>query len=365
MVNSGGYNSAFPYYPSIGLIMEDFETGDFSLFNWQMGTFGWVIDSVNAYEGDYCAKSATITHNQTASLSVTMDVATDGEISFYKRVSSESNYDYLRFYINNQEQDEWAGTIAWSQETYPVSAGTNVEFKWTYQKDSSVSTGSDCGWIDEIIFPSVGGGDAPIISLSIEEIDFGDVEIGETAIEELTIFNFGTIELNGTITAPEGFSSELTDYSVEAGGELVIEIEFTPTEAIAYSDDLVISSNDPNQSEVTVALSGTGVSTGTDLDLIPVVTELTGNYPNPFNPTTNVNFSLKVDSRVSLKIYNIRGQKVKTLVEDNMQAGWHSIVWDGRDDNGKSVSSGVYFSGFDASGVGGDYTSVKKMILLK
>jgi len=150
MVNSGGYNSAFPYYPSIGLIMEDFETGDFSLFNWQMGTFGWVIDSVNAYEGDYCAKSATITHNQTASLSVTMDVATDGEISFYKRVSSESNYDYLRFYINNQEQDEWAGTIAWSQETYPVSAGTNVEFKWTYQKDSSVSTGSDCGWIDEM-----------------------------------------------------------------------------------------------------------------------------------------------------------------------------------------------------------------------
>jgi len=112
----------------------------------------------------------------------------------------------------------------------------------------------------------------------------------------------------------------------------VIEIEFTPTEAIAYSDDLVISSNDPNQGEVTVALSGTGVSTGTDLDLIPVVTELTGNYPNPFNPTTNVNFSLKVDSRVSLKIYNIRGQKVKTLVEDNMQAGWHSIVWDGRDE---------------------------------
>nr|MDA3813357.1 T9SS type A sorting domain-containing protein [Candidatus Cloacimonadota bacterium] len=99
--------------------------------------------------------------------------------------------------------------------------------------------------------------------------------------------------------------------------------------------------------------------------VIPVTTELTGNYPNPFNPTTNVNFSLKADSKVSLIIYNVRGHKVKTLVADNMQAGYHSIVWDGRDDNGKSVSSGIYFSGFDAANKLGDYTSVKKMILLK
>ena len=91
MINSGGYTSAFPYYPSIGLIMENFETGDFSLFEWQMGAFGWVIDSANAYEGTYCAQSTTINHNQTASISVTMDVTTDGEISFYRKVSSESS----------------------------------------------------------------------------------------------------------------------------------------------------------------------------------------------------------------------------------------------------------------------------------
>ncbi|MCK5052229.1 MAG: choice-of-anchor D domain-containing protein [Candidatus Cloacimonetes bacterium] len=364
MINSGGYTSAFPYYPSIGLIMENFETGDFSLFDWQMGSYGWVIDNTNAYEGTYCAKSTTISHNQTASISVTMDVVTDGEISFYRSVSSESNYDYLRFYINNVEQDEWAGNIAWSQVTYSVSAGT-VEFKWAYEKDGSVSNGSDCSWIDEIVFPSVGGGNTPIISLSTEEIDFGDVSIGETATEQLTIFNMGTVELSGTITAPNGFSSELTNYSVEAGGDIVIDIEFTPTEAIVYSGDLVITSNDPNQSEVTVALSGTGVTSGNDFDLIPTITELTGNYPNPFNPTTNINFSLKADSRVSLMIYNVRGQKVRTLVNDNMQAGYHSIVWDGRDDSGKSVSSGVYFNGFDAADIAGDYTSVKKMILLK
>ena len=365
MITSGGYTSAFPYYPSIGLIMENFETGDFSLFNWQMGSFGWEISASNAYEGTYCAESANINDNQDASISVTMDVATDGEISFYKKVSSETNWDYLRFYINGAEQGEWAGTIAWSQETYSVSAGTDVEFKWSYEKDGSVSSGSDCAWIDEIIFPAAGGGAAPIISLSTEEIDFGNVSVGETSIEQLTIFNLGTEELNGTITAPDGFSSELTNYSVEAGGNLVINIEFTPTEAIAYSGDLIITSNDPDQAEVTVALSGTGISTGNGLDLLPAVTELIGNYPNPFNPTTNIKFSLKADSKVSLIIYNVRGQKVKTLISDNMQAGWHSIVWNGRDDNGKSVSSGVYFNSFGTADQTGDYTSVKKIILLK
>lgn len=89
------------------------------------------------------------------------------------------------------------------------------------------------------------------------------------------------------------------------------------------------------------------------------------NYPNPFNPSTNIDFSLKGDSYVSLKIYNIRGQIVKTLVADEMQAGYHSVVWNGTNDSGKSVSSGVYLSGFDTNNQSGDYTSVKKMILLK
>ena len=369
MINSGGYTNAFPYYPSIGLIMENFETGNFSLFDWQMGQFGWEISASNAYEGTYCAESADINDNQDASISVTMDVATDGEISFYYKVSCESSsyyfYDGLKFYIDNVLMgDGWQGEIGWTQASYSVSAG-NHTFKWAYEKDGSVSSGDDCAWIDEIEFPAAGGGNAPIISLSTEEIDFGNVSINETSIEQLTIFNIGTEELNGTISAPEAFSSELTNYSVEAGGELVIDIEFAPTEAIAYSGDLVITSNDPNHPEVTVVLSGTGVSVGNGLDLIPAVTELTGNYPNPFNPSTNIKFSLKDDSKVSLIIYNIRGQKVKTLVNDNMQAGYHSIVWNGRDDNGKSVSSGVYFNSFDAADQTGDYTSIKKIILLK
>ncbi|MCK4695779.1 MAG: T9SS type A sorting domain-containing protein, partial [Candidatus Cloacimonetes bacterium] len=88
--------------------------------------------------------------------------------------------------------------------------------------------------------------------------------------------------------------------------------------------------------------------------------------PNPFNPTTTISYSVaQTSSFVSLKIYNIKGQKVRTLVNEFKNAGYHKVVWDGRDYNKRNVSSGVYFSVFDVEDNGGDFTSVKKMILLK
>ena len=85
------------------------------------------------------------------------------------------------------------------------------------------------------------------------------------------------------------------------------------------------------------------------------------NYPNPFNPTTTINYSLKENSKVSLNIYNIKGQKVKQLISDQLASGGHSVVWDGRDGNNLPVSSGIYFYKLKA----GDYQKVRKMILLK
>lgn len=60
-----------------------------------------------------------------------------------------NNYDYLRFYIDCTEQDKWSGSQDWAQQTYTITAGEHT-FKWSYTKDSSVSSGSDCGWIDLI-----------------------------------------------------------------------------------------------------------------------------------------------------------------------------------------------------------------------
>jgi hypothetical protein len=96
-------------------------------------------------------------------------------------------------------------------------------------------------------------------------------------------------------------------------------------------------------------------------DILPLQTELNGNYPNPFNPTTIISYSLKENSKVSLNIYNIKGAVVRTLVDSEMNAAYHEIIWNGKDDNGKQVGSGVYFYKMKAE----KYTATKKMILMK
>ncbi|RLC53390.1 MAG: hypothetical protein DRI23_00385 [Candidatus Cloacimonadota bacterium] len=88
---------------------------------------------------------------------------------------------------------------------------------------------------------------------------------------------------------------------------------------------------------------------------------LGNNFPNPFNPATSISYSISKDGNVDLKVYNMKGQLVKTLVSENKTAGSHSIEWNGTDDSNHKVSSGLYFYKLDTS----DYTSVKKMIMLK
>ncbi|MCK4312665.1 MAG: T9SS type A sorting domain-containing protein [Candidatus Cloacimonetes bacterium] len=109
---------------------------------------------------------------------------------------------------------------------------------------------------------------------------------------------------------------------------------------------------------------------GTDNILIPIRTELTGNYPNPFNPTTTISFSLKEADNVRIDIYNLKGEKVKTLIDNYMEAAYHTVEWNGKDNNDRSVASGIYLYRMclhpDLSGkAGARYTSTKKMILLK
>ncbi len=111
------------------------------------------------------------------------------------------------------------------------------------------------------------------------------------------------------------------------------------------------------------ASNETEVSIGTDSDdtTIPAATAFNSIYPNPFNPTTNLYYSVSNDSNVQLAVYNLKGQMVKTIVNGHQAAGNYQVSWDGTDNNGNTVPSGIYFSKFQS----GDYTSTKKMILMK
>jgi hypothetical protein len=103
--------------------------------------------------------------------------------------------------------------------------------------------------------------------------------------------------------------------------------------------------------------------TGTDDNLLVVPENffISQNYPNPFNPATTVSYGLPDDADVRIKIYNILGQNVRTLVDERQAAGYRSVVWDGNDDSGNQVSTGVYFYRIEAD----DYHASKKMLMIK
>jgi hypothetical protein len=94
---------------------------------------------------------------------------------------------------------------------------------------------------------------------------------------------------------------------------------------------------------------------------IPKDFELSQNIPNPFNPETDISYALPSDCQVKLSIYNVTGQKVRTLVDDHQTAGYKTVHWNGKDEDGKEVASGVYFCKIQA----GTFTDARKMILMK
>ncbi|MCK5051406.1 MAG: T9SS type A sorting domain-containing protein [Candidatus Cloacimonetes bacterium] len=109
---------------------------------------------------------------------------------------------------------------------------------------------------------------------------------------------------------------------------------------------------------IEISFNYTGTIAG---DVIVATTKLHGNYPNPFNPVTSISYSIVETGNVELEIYNLRGQLVKTLVNDVKEAGEYTAIWNGTDNTNKSVSSGVYFYKMKS----GNYTATKKMILMK
>jgi hypothetical protein len=89
---------------------------------------------------------------------------------------------------------------------------------------------------------------------------------------------------------------------------------------------------------------------------LPTNFALEQNYPNPFNPTSTIRYALPLDAKVSLKLYDVLGREVLSLVEDNMPAGYHETIVDG-----SKLSSGIYFYRLDA----GSFTQVRKLVVLK
>lgn len=207
-------------------------------------------------------------------------------------------------------------------------------------------------------------------SFNIDAITWDDMCIGYIIPVELTSFtatgNFGSVDLQW-ITATEknnqGFEVQ------RSNGEEFETIAFvegfgttTETQVYTYSDKSV-EVGDYTYRLKQIDFDGTFTySSEVEVDVpAPSVFALDQNYPNPFNPSTKINFQLKVDSKVSLKIFDVLGQEVATLVNTNLVAGGHSINF-----NASALNSGVYLYRIEATGIdGSNFIDAKKMILTK
>ena len=147
----GRYSFAGDYIFSVGTLTEDFETGDFSKFDWTFEQTAWIIDD-QAHTGAHCARSGQIGNDQSSSLVITIDIASDGEISFWRKVSSEGMYDKLCFYVDGIETGNWSGVQDWGKVECPIKAGRHT-LEWKYAKDFMMASGEDCAWIDDVTFP--------------------------------------------------------------------------------------------------------------------------------------------------------------------------------------------------------------------
>ena len=303
-----------------GSIMEDFESGSFSN--------DWTFSTTNAWSivdggprGTKCAKSMNMGLASTDySATLTVDVLAAGNLTFMYKVSSEANYDKLFFYMDNQQKGSWSGDVAWAEFTQPVTAGHHT-FKWEYHKDSSVNSGEDCAYIDDVKFPPVNVITflTPASDL-VAEVDGGNVALTWTA------------------------SAEADNYVVKRDGEIIATTNETSYLDVLTHDGIytysVYAAKDGGQLSTPVTVTVEAEFDGV-VDAQEIVARV---YPNPANEVLNV----VTNGSAEYQIINNVGQVVLSgNAEGNTQI------------NVSGLNSGVYFLKVIANG----NTNIQKVVI--
>jgi len=210
----------------------------------------------------------------------------------------------------------------------------------------SLNLGSNNGFVKGLNIPILYGS-----GLSLLSVENGSVwpensillQRNADNVVELSASTLGDeiVEGNGLI-ATLTFSISGTDSYLELQHMIARTIENSEIEIIDNPQETPSGNEDPES-------------------IIPVTSYLGANYPNPFNPSTTISFGLNQTENVKVTIFNSRGQMVKTLVNGVMSAGIHNVVWNGMDNNNRSLGSGIYFYRMETK----NYSETKKAILIK
>jgi hypothetical protein len=176
---------------------------------------------------------------------------------------------------------------------------------------------------------------------------------------DLAVANYSGGDVSILLNNDDGTFAAAVSYPTGSGPTSVCSADFDDD----GDNDLAVTNI--NDSSVSVLLNGTDILVAaedeTSVGLVPATSHLGQNYPNPFNPATSIAFSLASRSRVVIAVYNVIGQQVGQLADREFEAGDHTIGWDGRDETGQLLPTGVYLYRLQA----GDFVATRKMLLLK
>ncbi len=401
---SGLYNTSEVFTPAVGLVVEDFESGSFASYDWVNNSSSpWTITGTSVNGGLYAARSGAIGHSASTSLQITMNVGSNDNITFARMVSSESGYDFLKFYIDNVEKGSWSGDVAWGNVTYPVTPG-NHTFKWTYSKDGSETGGQDAAFIDDIFFPSgnSGGGGTSLTATAFAYPD----QICASGTTQLFAFvtnangavtyawNPAEMLSNAEIFNPIATLTETTDFTVtvynllnSTQAQISVTVNETPaTPVIEQQENQLISSAaegnqwynrdgmiegataqvfEPQVSDYyhVVVTSQGGCSSEASNEIYATVVGVEtvrisnslGAFVNASTGNIHVDFSIVKNSPVQISLLNILGQQTGILAAYNEKAaGNHSLKASAND-----LKPGIYFIRLQA----GDYNAVRKIVI--
>ncbi|HNQ68912.1 MAG TPA: T9SS type A sorting domain-containing protein [Bacteroidales bacterium] len=305
VVADHGLNVNLSSYLIIGILQENWESGGFEVFEWTNGgDEPWYIVTDNVYEGTYSLKSGNIGHSQQSVLEIDMFVVADGEISFARKVSSENNYDFFEFLVDDVVKLSLCGEIPWGIYSYNVTTGLH-NFKWRYRKDFMDIGGLDAAWIDNITFPAVNN-IPPVLSCPVSEIH-KTMNTNQLNSDPLTISNIGggvlsfdidiipvgksTKNIEGT-TLTANIQTFLPGNTYDVIFTLSAEspdYEWIKTLNIDFPDEVIV-----NSSTDLIGPSGTLFSNnalGTGADLVWTTTETWGQIHQDETATCTVNIT--------------------------------------------------------------------------
>ena len=386
---AGPYNAVSSLFPTVGPQIEDYETNNFNRYSWrQAGNQNWKISPTTKYEGNFGSVSGNIGNSQRTEMYLDVIVLTSDTISFYRKVSSESGYDFLRFYIDGVKLGEWSGSMDWARVNFPVLEGQH-HFSWTYETDESTLSGQNAGWIDYIVFPPFSESPTGPLTVNLLAVPPTVCPGSSSQLYAFTTGGSGNYTFSWSPASTLNFANifnpvatpiENTTFNVvvksglfTSNGQIDVTLsEIPPTPAISIELDHLISSaslgNQWYNSQGIIAGATNQIYTPAHTDTYhTIVTNAAGcpsepsnqvyygftgvkpplssqgfnAWPNPFSSKLYLTYTLKETSAVKIVLYNAIGNEVMVLKEGEKSPGTHKAVLDG-----SSLSSGIYYCKF-------------------